>query len=226
LNTHPKDTALAATEGHTALDGMRPVPSPTDPADALAQQTRQTVLSVPPQASSPEPVTRNTPTPTTVDGKAVNGTPFSLRHPRLTVTLLPNACPDNIQLEYQALPGSLLGGPFSLRPMSKAGVQVVRSDDVQDLHLRYLKNGYVHNPALRLLIDQMGAQLLHGRNRMGILAMHADTAENICRAVLGVMNRLALIRAATEAANPEDTTGLNEPDRQTPPPTGPVALRS
>ena len=173
------------------------------------------MISVPPQAFLPN--ARQAPHATPVP--ATPEVPFSARHPRLRVSVLPDACPNDVQLEYQALPGSLLGGPFTLRSMSRPDLQVVTSGTLQALHLKYLKQGYLHQPALKLLIDQMGGHLLHGQNRMGILVQHPDVGDNICRAVLGVMNRLA----QTE----QNARDAHEPDRPgTPPPGGTVALSS
>lgn len=170
------------------------------------QQPRAAVMSVPPQVTAPA-------------GQAP--VPYSQQHPRLSVTVQPQACPDEIQLEYQALPGSLLGGPFTLRPMSRSGMRLVTPDRLPDLHLAYLRDAYVHNPEMTLLIDQMGGQLLRGRNRMGLLTHHAAVGENLCRAVLGVMNRQAAALAAKDAQE-------NARDRSPagPPPGVPVALTS
>ncbi|GGR13454.1 hypothetical protein [Deinococcus ruber] len=117
----------------------------------------------------------------------------SPERPPLRVHLTAHGLPEGAQLEFTARPGTLLGGPFSVRPTRKKDVQLFTEAEIGDAHLKYLRQAYRAHAETRLLLDQMAGQFHHGRNRMVIIADVTAVGQNIMRAVEGLAGRLPAV---------------------------------
>lgn len=95
----------------------------------------------------------------------------------------------NAKIEFSALPGTLLGGPYTTG-RSKAGCQRVRPDDLGPLHLAYLRAAYQQDPAVRDRLDALAAQHRYGHNHIAIYVLDEPVGENVLHAIRGLAARL------------------------------------
>lgn len=94
------------------------------------------------------------------------------------------------KIEYNAQPGTLLGGAFSCTP--RQGCQLVPRTHLADTHLSYLRTGYSDKTsALRQELDQLARTYRYGSNQLAIFAVEEVVAQNVIRAVEGIAARLS-----------------------------------
>ena len=105
-------------------------------------------------------------------------------------TFLPPYPEDQVHLEIDVRPGTLLGGPFcSGRP--RVGCELLGRLQIGERHLGWLREEYRKKGEVYRKLNVLAHQHRFSRSRIGLFGLDASVTANIARAVSNIAQGLA-----------------------------------
>ena len=94
-------------------------------------------------------------------------------------------------MEFDARPGTPLGGPFTTRPTARHDLQRVWPDEILALHYTYLRKTYLSDSTVREQLDLLAGPTVRGSARTFVISADPAVASSVVEAARRLVTRLS-----------------------------------